>query len=558
MVNFDKVADKIFSIIKGYGHDLIMYADNGNETSNPEEGRWFFVKEPNYMISLNDEERTIKFNRNKNIPLEELETLIKHIKQLGQSHMLNVQIKALGQDFEKKPAVNPTDFSYEIEKKKGRGDNMGDVMESTGTEMWRVHIPANIYDGKYYDHRTVPVNVSKDVAPTEQDAVEYVNNNKEKFLSQIDKKRMKVGDRSIRYVQKPTERNVFFRDHYHVRSTTLAPRLPSTGLGPLEETVELVGDIVEASLSRLHGSTKTSYQTLESVKVIIRHRQSVDEEKRGSRSRAIQSIFLEKAGERFRFPHNHLPGARAMARHMYEGGDMSDVVGQHIIESTGDYIKLREFYKYAKSNKLINENSEDVIKTVRENIDELRTKLGRLSGAKSYGRVKEEIETNEKTVIENEQDDSLVDLFTVKKFDERIGDILPLVNRLVTEKKNWKAKIEEASKEKFVIYREELSEDDLFEFDNPIQKLGYKIRKVSERVQEETSLSKFVGRIGNKLVEGNELSDFEKKVVRNVLENLEEIDKPKQNEEGLDVIESITESLSKKLSKLDGRFLFSR
>lgn len=452
MVNFDKVADKIFSIIRGYGHELVMYTPEGKETSNPEEGRWFFVKEPNYMISLDEDERVVKFNRNKNIPLEELEGLMKHIKQLAQSYMLNTQIKAIGQSFEKKPQIAPADFSVEIEKQKNRNDDMDDVLE----------------------------------------------------------------------------------------------------------TIEEVGDIVEASLSRLHGGKKTSYQTLESVKIIIRHKQAIDEEQHGARTRKIHSIFLERAGERFRFPHNYLPAARAMARHMYEGGEMSDVVGQHILENTSNYLKLREFYNYARTNKLINENSEDIIKTVRENIEEIKTTLGKLTGAKTYGRVREEIEKQEKTVIENEQDESLIDLFTVKRFDDKIGDILPLVNRLVTEKKNWKQKIEEASKEKFIIYREELSEDEILEFENPVQKLGYNIKKLSERVQEETDLSRFVAHIGNKLIEGNELSDFEKSVMRNVLENLQEVDKPKKEESGLDVIESLTESLSRKLSRFDDRVLYKK
>lgn len=445
MINYDKVADKIFSIIKGYGHDLVMFSDEGSETANPEEARRFFIKEPNYMVTLDDSENTIRFIRNSNVPLDKLESLMKHIKQLSQSHMLKTHISAFGQ------TVSPKEYAHEVEKKKRRSQNKTGVVETI---------------------------------------------------------------------------------------------------------VGVVGDIVEASLSRLHGSKKTSYQTLESVKVIVRHKSAVDEEKHGARSRAIHSIFLERAGERFRFPHNHLPGARAMARHMYEGGDMNDTVGHHIVEQTGNYIKLREFYRYTKSNKLINENSEDIIKVVKENIDQIRNTLGKLSGAKSYGRVKEEIQNQEESVQEELTDDSMVDMFTVKKFDERIGDILPLVNKLVTEKQNWKAKIEEASKEKFVIYREELSEDELLEFEHPAQQLGYKIKRLSERVQEETSLSRFVARAGNKLVEGEELSDFEKTVVRNVLENLEEVDKPKQEEAGLDVIEDVMESVSKRLERYDDRILF--
>lgn len=444
MVNYDKIADKIFQIVKGYGHQPLMYNVRGDEISNPEEARKFFIKEPNYMISLDDDQDTVRFIRNSSIPLEELESVMKHIKQLAQSYMMKTHLSAFGK------TISPKAFADEAEKVKGREKNKDDVVE----------------------------------------------------------------------------------------------------------TVELVGDIAEASLTRLHGSRKTSYQTLESVRIIVRHRQAVDEEKHGARSRAIQSIFLEKDGERFRFPHNYLPGARAMARHMYEGGDTTDSIGQHIVEQTGNFIKLREFYRYARTNKLINENSEDIVKVVRENIDQIRNSLGKLAGAKSYGRIKEEIQDQEGTVQEEATDDSLVDMFTVKKFDEKIGDILPLVNRLVTEKQNWKQQIEEASKGKFVIYREELSEDEILEFENPVQKLGYKIKKISERVQEETSLSKFVARVGDKLQEGEELSDFEKSVVRNVLENLEEVDRPKQEEAGLDIIDNVMEGIGKRLSKYDDRFLF--
>lgn len=544
MINYDKVSDKIFQIIKGYGHRPIMYNTRGDEVSNPEEARKFFVKEPNYMVSLDEDEDVLRLVRNGSIPLETMEPVMKHIKQLAQSYMLNTYLSSFGQ------TVSPKEFADEAEKVKGREKNKSDVVESSTheEEMWQVHIPANIYDGKYYDKRTVPYRVSKDVAATKEEAIEYVNNNKEKVLADLDQKRMRVGDRSIRYVGKPVEKNVFFKDIYHVRPITVGRRMG--------ETVELVGDIAEASISRLHGSKKTSYQTLESVKVIVRHKSAVDEEKHGARSRAIHSIFLERAGERFRFPHNYLPGARAMARHMYEGGELHDTIGSYIIEQTGNYIKLREFYRYARSNKLINEDSEDIVKVVRENIDQIKNTLGKLTGAKSYGRIKEELEEREETVAEELTDESLVDMFTVKKFDEKIGDILPLVNKLVTEKNNWKQKIEEASKEKFTIYREELSEDEIFEFENPLQKLGYNIKRLSERVQEETSLSRFVARVGNKMMEGEELSDFEKAVVRNVLENVEEIDKPKQEDEGLDVIENIVEGFGKKLSKYDDRVLF--
>jgi ATP-dependent Zn protease len=136
--------------------------------------------------------------------------------------------------------------------------------------------------------------------------------------------------------------------------------------------------------------------------MIVRHRKAVDEDVRGSRSRQIKAIFLEQGGERFRFPHNHLAGARAMARHMYEGGNMQDTIGEYIVESVSNMIKLNEFVRYARTNKLMNEASEDVVKTVKENINTLRNELKGLTGAKSYAKVSEAIAAREATVLEED------------------------------------------------------------------------------------------------------------------------------------------------------------
>jgi len=79
-------------------------------------------------------------------------------------------------------------------------------------------------------------------------------------------------------------------------------------------------------------SLKISYHPLGSTKIRVAHSKSVTEEKPGARSRNIKALFIEKDGERFRFPYNHLLGARVMALHVESGGKPWDDAGAKILE----------------------------------------------------------------------------------------------------------------------------------------------------------------------------------------------------------------------------------
>ena len=67
----------------------------------------------------------------------------------------------------------------------------------------------------------------------------------------------------------------------------------------------------------LTGTSKSSYENLDKTRLIIRHSGPVDETVPGSRSRHINSLYIENEdGERFKYPITHLAGARAMTRHV--------------------------------------------------------------------------------------------------------------------------------------------------------------------------------------------------------------------------------------------------
>lgn len=84
---------------------------------------------------------------------------------------------------------------------------------------FRVHVPANVYDGKYYDHRTYGVLVPMtDEVKTEQDAIKFVNSHKSEVLAIGDKAREAGGKRRIKA---PASKNMFFKNSYCVKPTTV-------------------------------------------------------------------------------------------------------------------------------------------------------------------------------------------------------------------------------------------------------------------------------------------------------------------------------------------------
>lgn len=86
-------------------------------------------------------------------------------------------------------------------------------------QAFRVHIPANVYDGKYYVYRTYPLLVLvTDETRTEQDAIRWVNAHKTEVLARIDRAKVQGGRRMVKA---PVDKNVFFKDTYYVKKTEI-------------------------------------------------------------------------------------------------------------------------------------------------------------------------------------------------------------------------------------------------------------------------------------------------------------------------------------------------
>ena len=111
--------------------------------------------------------------------------------------------------------------------------------------------------------------------------------------------------------------------------------------------------------NRMFGSAKSSYLPLEKTRLVIRHSKPVDETQRGARSRNINAMYIENAdGERFKYPFIHLAGAKAMQRHVANGGRPYDDAGKAIIKMSEQIAQLSSLKRHVGRDSMQSEANE--------------------------------------------------------------------------------------------------------------------------------------------------------------------------------------------------------
>ena len=187
----------------------------------------------------------------------------------------------------------------------------------------------------------------------------------------------------------------------------------------------------------LTGTAKRSYENLDKTKLIIRHKGKVDETVPGARSRQIQSLYIENEdGERFKYPMTHLAGARAMMRHVANGGRPHDEFGQHIIQTSEDIAKLNSFQRYVSNKDQLNDNAGDIIENTKLQLENLREYMRNLSKQKHYEAHCKSFRKSEDQVLDDETVNKLREKFTMTNLDSRVEDAFPLISRVMAELEN--------------------------------------------------------------------------------------------------------------------------
>ena len=186
--------------------------------------------------------------------------------------------------------------------------------------------------------------------------------------------------------------------------------------------------------SAMYGTSKNSFQNIGTARVSIKHNAPVNQESAADRTRHISAIYVENNdGERFKYPYKHLSGARAMARHVSEGGAPYDDFGTHIVSMSEELSKLRKFKTYMGRSSVMAEGLEGYVDAVTERMVTIRKSLKGLQRETYY---KETFEAFEKPMMEDVPTDvaeNWIDQLTIKQFNEELSDVFPYIYKLVSE-----------------------------------------------------------------------------------------------------------------------------
>jgi hypothetical protein len=171
---------------------------------------------------------------------------------------------------------------------------------------------------------------------------------------------------------------------------------------------------------------QTSYSdSVPNVKIIIQHDKKLEEG--DQRFRNIAKIFVENTeGERFVVPTKRPGIARVYGRHVAEGGTPYDERGRHITQLVEEYTKMAGFVRATKNG----EFTESVQQLVNEGIKHHQSLKETLQKMQSHRGYNHYFESWTPTLLEDESDPAIAEMFSRESIDPRIESVLPILNKL--------------------------------------------------------------------------------------------------------------------------------
>jgi hypothetical protein len=176
---------------------------------------------------------------------------------------------------------------------------------------------------------------------------------------------------------------------------------------------------------RWSGTSRSSYNKQPGrTKIIVRHNKKIQEG--NARYGNIDSIYVDNsAGERFKLPYKSISGAKAMARHISEGGTPYDQFGLHISETMGNIATLGRFIRSNKST--VNEDVSNIIESCNTHYRELSENIKQISKKRGYKKY-----TEAWSPLQYNEDDAMIgsirNVFTEE--DTLDEAILPILARM--------------------------------------------------------------------------------------------------------------------------------
>lgn len=520
MIDTTTISEKIYNVLKGFGLRVTRLDSEGNVTLNSSEARRFVVADPNITVRFSPDRKVIALMTG---PGEVEEKIRKMLQQTAKESLYSFDYRR----FAKK--ISPRGEQSDIAK----SQESGEVMEHRLAELRKLAGLSEAPIAGASDQFSALNQVLADFE-SECESQDYYGSVDARLIQRyLDRDDIQGAAEEMAAAM--SDRNggeapdevfdlalellaEFTADEHVQEDQDEIHELPANKVAGHQGVSEST-DVMEG-LGHMYGSRKTSYQPVgENVKLVVRHRAGVNEESRGARSRNIKEIYVQRGDERFRLPDNNLSAARAMARHVQQGGEVFDSIGVSIMAMATEYRKLREFVNYVNKRGLVNESNEEYVQLARESISEIRESFHKLTGVRTYANAVENIQSRNSVEVLGEEEE-LVSAFTETHFDDRVAEALESIRVAKGRRAAYQNKISEAiACESFDGFRDRMLESDVLTFEDANQQLAHRVNGLG-MCAESSHLRTFLNGVSNKIAEGSSLSAFERQCVSECLSKL--------------------------------------
>lgn len=173
------------------------------------------------------------------------------------------------------------------------------------------------------------------------------------------------------------------------------------------------------------GKAKSYNDNVPDVKIVLQHSRNIEEGEQ--RYRNVAKIYLENSdGERILAPTNKPGVAQIYARHLAEGGQPHDERWNHLKGLCEEYNKMAGFVR-ATRNGEFTESAQRLVQEGINHYNKLRESLSKMRGSRGYNAY---FESWSPPLMEDENDDTINELFVQETMDPRIESVMPILSRL--------------------------------------------------------------------------------------------------------------------------------
>lgn len=193
--------------------------------------------------------------------------------------------------------------------------------------------------------------------------------------------------------------------------------------------------ILEGRLYGMGNNKRVSFGDVGKHKLIIKHRDQIDPNKHGDRARQIEHVFIETpVGERFLLDHKNLHGARALARHLNEGGTIGDEGSMFINGMVQEMASMRHFVRAMRNRIFEDTETTGMVEAAMHRYEEVKENLKKFQSRRGQELLTNMLDYNE-DVEETINIDELRERFVKKIYDDRFNEALPYVYKAYQNRK---------------------------------------------------------------------------------------------------------------------------